>query len=161
MCAEKVKKEYGRGAKVGALVGFIVGLIGVPLFAFYEVINPVPFYPVQFLPPFPAGTLPLFISPREILLLVSTRIIIPLQGIISGLIFGVIFARVYDKLPGLTLVKKGLVLGVIWYLFSVAISLLIIFASNSFLPTYFSQYLILEGWAVEILRGFLMGKFFT
>jgi len=87
MCAEKVKKEYRRGAKVGALVGFIVGLIGVPLFVFDELINPV-----QFLSPSPAGTLPLFISPK-ILLLVSTCIIIPLQGIISGLIFGVIFAR--------------------------------------------------------------------
>ena len=156
MCAEKVKKEYRRGAKVGALVGFVVGLIGVPLFVFYERINPA----VLFLPlPFPPGTLPLFISPDP--LLVSTCIIIPLQGIISGLIFGVIFAGVYDKLPGLTLVKKGLVLGVIWYLFSVTISLLIIFAFNSFGLTYFSQYLILEGWAVEILRGFLVGKFFA
>ena len=158
MCAEKVKKEYRRGAKVGALVGFVVGLIGAPLFVFYERINPIQFYPVQFFPPFPLGTLPLFISPDP--LLVSTCIIIPLQGIISGLIFGVIFAGVYDKLPGLTLVKKGLVLGVIWYLFSVTITFLIVVTFNSFLISFF-RYLLLEGWAVEILRGFLVGKFFA
>jgi hypothetical protein len=102
--------DFRRGIKAGIATGGVYIVISVILAATYH--NSSSFlYPMYL---YAVGLTPFVLSLSEVRLFVLTLLF---QYIVRGIVFGVVFAALYNFLPGTTSVKKGVVLSVfLWIL---------------------------------------------
>jgi hypothetical protein len=95
--------DFGRGIKAGIAAGGVYIVISVILAAIYH--NSSSFlYPMYV---YAVGLTPFVSSLSEVRLFVLTLLF---QYIVRGIVFGVVFAALYNFLPGTISVKKGVVL---------------------------------------------------
>ena len=159
--------DFDRGAKAGLVAAMIYLAISVVLSAIYQN-NPL------FLPYLVLGTglTPLF-SLRE---LADPSFVLPwlLGYLVRGLIFGVVFATLYDFLPGVSGVKKGIVLsmflwmvGAVWLIFVTpgwppvdgSATLLVVGLMVSLPSISLALVSIVSGLAFGALTGFFWNRF--
>jgi len=114
-----------RGLKAGAAAGLVMGIIGgvVDLLLMFTILN------AEYLRMYEQvmATMPpeAAMSANTLLMISAVTVVIfaVIFGLIFGAIIGVIYAWLYESIPGKTSIAKGIVVGAVYFVFSIAFSL--------------------------------------
>ena len=143
--------EYVRGFKAGIISGLIFGIINATLAAliYWFMLDSMPGEMSEGI--IKAGLYTIsYMIPGKIIL-----------GIIGSIIFGLIFAAFYDKLPGSKPIINGILLAIIyWLIFSVYIGH---FNKTYYLGLYGIGYIddVIIGFIMYLFWGFLLVSFWN
>ncbi len=145
--------DYGRGAKAGAIAGVVLGIIlAIGYYSLFILLQSTIKTALQGTT-IPAGlTLDQYFIDTVNALVIFTFI----GSVISGAIFGLIFAAVYNKyMTGKSLVMGALVFSVILWIIGIAIDAPTFFYGNTYVALS-----VLIGLIGSLAYGYLLGHFF-
>jgi len=140
--------DYNRGAKAGGIAGIIIGAIGAILSFAIVILFKDSFPEISRINIDTTGYMVAF------MVFCWDRII---WGIVSGGIFGIIYAAVYNKLPGSSSLKKGIVFAIIYWIIIGIIVCFLLTSSQENMYEFYVQSVGL-GLVTSLIWGALTGK---